>query len=96
MKLDQLTDKLHKLFLPYDLNQDYGPNGLQSSGSTTINKVTLGVTACKKLIEKSIELKSDAIIVHHGCIKYSHDLQPTVDICNFQRLRYCIHIEEYQ
>lgn len=45
---------------------DYAPNGLQIEGKKEIKKIVTGVTACLPLIEKAIELKADAILVHHG------------------------------
>ncbi|QLB14695.1 Nif3-like dinuclear metal center hexameric protein [Mannheimia granulomatis] len=45
---------------------DYAPNGLQVEGKTTICKIITGVTASLPLIEKAIEKKADAILVHHG------------------------------
>jgi dinuclear metal center YbgI/SA1388 family protein len=46
--------------------RDYGPNGLQVEGSTTVRKIVSGVTASRALIEAAIEAKADAIFVHHG------------------------------
>ncbi|BAP58590.1 Nif3-like dinuclear metal center hexameric protein [Candidatus Tachikawaea gelatinosa] len=49
-----------------DCIKDYLPNGLQIEGRKTIKKIITGVTANQELINKSIELNADAIIVHHG------------------------------
>lgn len=46
--------------------KDYCPNGLQIEGKSTIKKIVTGVTACQALIEATIELNADAMIVHHG------------------------------
>ncbi len=46
--------------------RDYCPNGLQVSGSETIQKVVTGVTANQALIEAAIAEEADAIFVHHG------------------------------
>ena len=46
--------------------KDYCPNGIQVEGSEQINKVVTGVTACMDLIDRAVELKADAILVHHG------------------------------
>jgi dinuclear metal center YbgI/SA1388 family protein len=46
--------------------KDYCPNGLQVQGKTHIKTIVSGVTASIALIEKAIELKADAILVHHG------------------------------
>ncbi len=46
--------------------KDYCPNGLQVEGKNEIRKIVSGVTACQELIDRAIEEKADAIIVHHG------------------------------
>ena len=53
-------------FLEVERFQDYCPNGLQVQGKNTISKLVTGVTASLALIEKAIEAKADAIMVHHG------------------------------
>ena len=55
-----------KTFLNIDAYKDYAPNGLQVEGKNEINKIVTGVTACQALIDAAIELKADAILVHHG------------------------------
>lgn len=62
---DELTKYLNTL-LNVDQFKDYGPNGLQVEGKARIEKIVYGVTASLALIEKAIELKADAVIVHHG------------------------------
>lgn len=61
----QLESTLNQKLSP-DLIKDYCPNGLQVEGTTDVNKIVTGVTASKALIDKAIELKADAILVHHG------------------------------
>jgi dinuclear metal center YbgI/SA1388 family protein len=46
--------------------KDYCPNGLQVQGKVDIKILVTGVTASLALIEKAIEHKADAILVHHG------------------------------
>lgn len=46
--------------------KDYAPNGLQVQGRPSVRVVVSGVTACQALIDKSIELNADVILVHHG------------------------------
>ncbi|SON49252.1 Nif3-like dinuclear metal center hexameric protein [Vibrio tapetis] len=46
--------------------KDYCPNGLQVEGSSEVKRIVTGVTASLALIEKAIELKADALLVHHG------------------------------
>jgi len=60
--LEQYLDQLLK---PAQI-KDYAPNGLQIQGCDNITKIITGVTASQALIDKAIEEKADAIIVHHG------------------------------
>jgi len=53
-------------FLNIDLFSDYAPNGLQIEGRENIQKIVTGVTASQELIDKAVELKADALLVHHG------------------------------
>jgi dinuclear metal center YbgI/SA1388 family protein len=46
--------------------KDYCPNGLQVQGKKNIQKIISGVTASLALIDRAIEEKADAILVHHG------------------------------
>lgn len=45
---------------------DYCPNGLQLEGKPEIERLLVGVTASRELIELAVELNADAILVHHG------------------------------
>ena len=56
---------LNQLLKP-ELIKDFCPNGLQIQGNETITKVITGVTATQALIDRAIEEKADAIVVHHG------------------------------
>jgi dinuclear metal center YbgI/SA1388 family protein len=46
--------------------RDYCPNGLQVEGRAEIGSIVSGVTASLALIEAALDLKADAILVHHG------------------------------
>ena len=46
--------------------KDYAPNGLQLQGKPYINKIVMGVTASKELLEKAAAAQADTVIVHHG------------------------------
>ena len=46
--------------------RDYGPNGLQVEGRTSVRKIVSGVTASRALIEAAIVAQADTIFVHHG------------------------------
>ncbi len=52
--------------LRIDEFSDYCPNGLQIEGRQQIKRLICGVTACQDLIERAIEVRADAILVHHG------------------------------
>jgi len=62
----------HELLHAFDLLlaperfRDYGPNGLQVEGRTSVRKIVSGVTASRALIEAAIHADADAIFVHHG------------------------------
>ncbi len=47
---------------------DYGPNGLQVEGKDVIRRVAFSVSATRDSIEKAIEGRADALIVHHGLL----------------------------
>ena len=67
-----MTTTRHELLHAFDLLlaperfKDYGPNGLQVEGRTTVRKIVSGVTASRALIEAAIHAQADAIFVHHG------------------------------
>ena len=61
----KLANKLDQ-FLEIHQFKDYCPNGLQVEGREQIQKIVTGVTANQALIDAAIELKADAIVVHHG------------------------------
>jgi dinuclear metal center YbgI/SA1388 family protein len=45
---------------------DYGPMGLQVSGSPEVRKIACGVSASRELFEKAGEAGAQLVIVHHG------------------------------
>ena len=55
--------------------QDYGPNGLQIEGSEELTKIAFAVSATKESIERSVEEKADALIVHHGLFWKFHGVR---------------------
>ena len=67
MEQQQLTDYLSN-FLQIGDFKDMCPNGLQVSGSDTIDHIVTGVSASVELFEQAVELKADTVIVHHGII----------------------------
>ncbi|MBR7800833.1 Nif3-like dinuclear metal center hexameric protein [Undibacterium fentianense] len=46
--------------------RDYCPNGLQVEGRDEIKRIVSGVTACQTLLDRAVELRADAVLVHHG------------------------------
>lgn len=63
--LNQLEAYLNDLLQPEMFN-DYCPNGLQVEGKADIRHLISGVTASQALIDKAVDLKADALLVHHG------------------------------
>ncbi len=72
MKREDLSNYLETLLEPSTF-EDYGPNGLQVEGTEEINTIVTGVSGCVDLFEQAIQLKADAIIVHHGIIWWDFD-----------------------
>lgn len=75
----QITRDAFANFLGHTLNaaqyKDYCPNGLQVEGRTEIGLVVSGVTASLALIEAALDLKADAILVHHGYFWRGEDMR---------------------
>ena len=65
VSLTQLVKKLEDVLTPQLFN-DYCPNGLQVEGAESIAKLVTGVTASQALIDRAIDEKADALLVHHG------------------------------
>ena len=62
---DELNRYLAELYRFEDF-EDYSENGLQVEGKGQIGKILFAVSFNLHLVEKAIEQKADAIIVHHG------------------------------
>ena len=62
---NELTQYLNNL-LEIENFKDYAPNGLQIEGKSEIKKIAFAVSATIDSIDKAIEWKADALIVHHG------------------------------
>ena len=65
IELPELTAYLDR-YLEIDRFRDYCPNGLQVEGSSRVETLVSGVTACLELIEAAIDVGADSILVHHG------------------------------
>ena len=55
--------------------RDYCPNGLQVEGRSEIGCIVTGVTASIALLEAAIQLRADAIMVHHGYFWRGEDMR---------------------
>jgi len=55
--------------------RDYCPNGLQVEGRNEISRIVTGVTASIALLEAAIQLRADAIMVHHGYFWRGEDMR---------------------
>jgi len=63
--LSDLVRQLEKILQPGRF-ADYCPNGLQVEGKAEVARLVTGVTASQELIDRAIEWRADAILVHHG------------------------------
>lgn len=62
---DELNRFLAELY-HFENFEDYCVNGLQVEGKKQIEKIVFGVSFNLHLLDKAIEQKADAVIVHHG------------------------------
>jgi dinuclear metal center YbgI/SA1388 family protein len=53
-------------YLEFDRLRDYGPQGLQFTGTSQVSKIACGVSVSLDLIDSAIEWGADALVVHHG------------------------------
>lgn len=53
-------------YLACALFNDYAPNGLQVEGKDSIQSICTAVTASQDVILRAVNLKADALLVHHG------------------------------
>ncbi|SEI40887.1 dinuclear metal center protein, YbgI/SA1388 family [Allopseudospirillum japonicum] len=65
MRINELLVYLDEL-LQVHAFQDYCPNGLQVEGTRSVQHLVTGVTASQALLDAAIQIKADAILVHHG------------------------------
>jgi len=65
VSLKELELELKHVLRPEQF-KDYCPNGLQVEGRKEVSKLVSGVTACQELIEAAVEVRADALLVHHG------------------------------
>ncbi len=62
---DELTAFLDNYLACATFN-DYAPNGLQVEGKSHIQRICTAVSASQDIIHQAIQLKADALLVHHG------------------------------
>ncbi len=65
MTLTKLVSYTNEI-LSIDKFNDYAPNGLQLEGSNHINRLATAVTASLDVITKAVDMKANALLVHHG------------------------------
>ncbi len=65
MLLTELVNLLDDLFLPGQFN-DSCHNGLVIAGRKEVDHLLLGVSLNRAVINRAIECKADALLVHHG------------------------------
>ncbi|MCY4524048.1 MAG: Nif3-like dinuclear metal center hexameric protein [Halobacteriovoraceae bacterium] len=66
---------LDNLLVPSDF-VDYGPNGLQVEGESSIKRIAFAVSATRDSILKTLENKAQALVVHHGLFWKFHGARP--------------------
>lgn len=62
---DSVISELDELLDPGSFD-DYGPNGLQVPGATSVRKMVSGVSASVQLFERAAEEAAQLVLVHHG------------------------------
>jgi dinuclear metal center YbgI/SA1388 family protein len=65
MQRKDLDDYLDQ-YLEVAKFRDYCPNGLQVEGRPHVDRLLTGVTASLALLEAAVDMKADAVLVHHG------------------------------
>lgn len=65
MQLQELENYIQQLLQSWRF-RDYCPNGLQFEGRREVRRLITGVSANMDLLQAAVDLKADAILVHHG------------------------------
>lgn len=55
--------------------RDYCPNGVQVEGRSEIKLIVSGVTASLALLEQALDVRADAVLVHHGYFWRGEDMR---------------------
>lgn len=67
---------------------DYCPNGLQIEGREDVDLIVSGVSASQALIERALDEKADALLVHHGYFWKGED--PSLTGMKYRRVKMLI------
>ncbi len=65
IRLDDFLNYTQTL-LGVDEYRDYCPNGLQVEGRAEVRRIVSGVTASQALIDATVDIGADLLLVHHG------------------------------
>ena len=71
----ELESFFNKLLNPV-IFKDYGPNGLQVEGVSSIDKLAFAVSATRDSIDQAISNKAQGLVVHHGLFWKFHGVRP--------------------
>jgi len=71
----QLNDYFQVLLRP-ETYTDYCPNGLQIEGAEQIECIAFAVSATRDSINRAVQYKADALVVHHGLFWTFHGAKP--------------------
>jgi dinuclear metal center YbgI/SA1388 family protein len=74
----ELERYFNQLLTPGNYRGDYAPNGLQIAGATDLSTLCFAVSATAESIELAIQLKAEALIVHHGVFWNKQGARPLV------------------
>ena len=58
-----------------ELFDDYCPNGIQIEGKNKIKKILFALSATRESVEYAVQIRADALIVHHGVFWKFHGLR---------------------
>lgn len=75
MERQALQDFFTELLSPGNFT-DYGPNGLQIEGTEQIERIAFAVSATADSVERAVEGKAQALVVHHGLFWKFHGARP--------------------
>ncbi len=85
---NDVLNYFQKLLSP-ELFEDYAPNGLQIAGAPQIQRVAFAVSATQDSIEKSLDWKAQALVVHHG-VFWKHQGVRTITGPWGERVKKCL------